>query len=92
MSLAHVGHNDIVRFSEDRVNLSRERAQKFRAQARNLREKLEGYLKDHPDFSLKKMLVSGSLAKGTALQSLNDIDVACYIAGADAPLSTPVGN
>ena len=31
------------------------------------------------------MLLAGSLAKGTALRSLNDIDVACYISGADAP-------
>ena len=31
------------------------------------------------------MILSGSLAKGTALRSLNDIDVACYISGADAP-------
>ena len=31
------------------------------------------------------MLLSGSLAKGTALRTLNDIDVACYVAGADAP-------
>ena len=31
------------------------------------------------------MLLSGSLAKGTALRSLNDIDVACYISGADVP-------
>ena len=31
------------------------------------------------------MLISGSLAKGTALRSLNDIDMACYIGDADAP-------
>ena len=31
------------------------------------------------------MLLSGSLAKGTSLRSLNDIDVACYISGAEAP-------
>jgi hypothetical protein len=31
------------------------------------------------------LLLSGSLAKGTALRSLNDIDVACYVSGADAP-------
>jgi len=35
------------------------------------------------------MLLSGSLAKGTALRSLNDIDVACYISGADAPNNVP---
>lgn len=33
----------------------------------------------------KKILLSGSLAKGTALRSLNDIDMACYISGADTP-------
>lgn len=30
-------------------------------------------------------MISGSLAKGTALSSLNDIDLACYISGADTP-------
>ena len=85
MSLNHVGHAEIVRFAEDRVNLPSDKAREFRAQARRLRERLEGYLSEHPDFSLRKMLLSGSLAKGTALRSLNDIDVACYISGAEAP-------
>lgn len=85
MSRQHIDHSDIVRFAEDRVNLPRDKANEYRAQARRLREKLEGYLAAHPDFSLKKMLLSGSLAKGTALRSLNDIDVACYISGAKAP-------
>ena len=85
MSRQHIDHSDIVRFAEDRVNLPRDKANEYRAQARRLRERLEGHLAEHPDFSLKKMLVSGSLAKGTALRCLNDIDVACYISGADAP-------
>jgi hypothetical protein len=85
MSLAHVGHSEIVRFAEERVNLPKDKADEYRAQARRLREKLESYLGEHPDFTLKKMLLSGSLAKGTALRTLNDIDVACYISGADAP-------
>ena len=85
MSAKHVGHPEIAAFAQERVNLPRETAKKYRAQARRLREKLEDYLKEHPDFTLKKMLLSGSLAKGTALRSLNDIDVACYISGADAP-------
>lgn len=65
--------------------MPKDKANEYRAQARRLREKLEGYLGEHPDFSLRKMLLSGSLAKGTALRSLNDIDVACYISGANAP-------
>lgn len=84
----HVGHAEIVRFAEDRVNLPRDTANEYRAQARALREKLESYLAEHPDFTLKKMLLSGSLAKGTSLRSLNDIDVACYVSGADAPKDT----
>ncbi len=85
MSRQHINHNDIARFAQDKVNLPQDKANEYRAQARRLREKLEGYIGEHPDFSLRKMLLSGSLAKGTALRSINDIDVACYVSGADAP-------
>ena len=85
MSRAHIDHRDIVRFAEEKVNLPKDKADEYRAQVRRLREKLEGYLGEHPDFALRKMLLSGSLAKGTALRSLNDIDVAVYITGSDAP-------
>lgn len=85
MSREHVGHAEIVAFAKDRVNLPKEIADEHRAQARRLREKLEAFLNQHPDFELKKMQISGSLAKGTALRSLNDIDIACYIAGANTP-------
>jgi tRNA nucleotidyltransferase (CCA-adding enzyme) len=85
MGREHVGHGDIARFAQEKVNLPKDKADEYRAQARRLREKLDGYLEEHPDFTLKKMMISGSLAKGTALRSLNDIDVACYISGADTP-------
>jgi hypothetical protein len=85
MGRLHVDHGDIARFAQERVNLPKDKADENRAQARRLRERLETYLDENPDFTLKKMQLSGSLAKGTALRSLNDIDVACYISGADAP-------
>ena len=85
MARQHVDHADIARFAVERVNLPKEQADEYRAQVRRLRERLETYISEHPDFSLKKILLSGSLAKGTALRSLNDIDVACYISGANAP-------
>ena len=88
MGRQHVDHREIVTFAQNRVNLPADKAKEYRAQAKRLRDKLEGYLRDHPDFSLKKMLLSGSLAKGTALRTLNDIDVACYVSGADAPGDT----
>ena len=85
MARNHVDHSDIVRFAQERVNLPRDKANEYRAQARRLRDRLTSYLGEHPDFALRKMLLSGSLAKGTALRSLNDIDVGCYISGANAP-------
>lgn len=85
MSREHIGHKDIVKFTQEKVNLPSSKAKEYRAQVRRLREKFEGYISEHPDFTLKKILLSGSLAKGTALRSLNDIDVACYISGANAP-------
>ena len=81
----HVDHGDIVKFAQDSVNLPKDKAMIFRTQARRIREKLDVYLSENPDFDLKKILLSGSIAKGTALQSINDIDLACYIGGADTP-------
>lgn len=85
MTKEHVGHGDIVRFADERVNLKRDDATDLRAQANRLRERLETYLAEHPDFELRKMMLSGSLAKGTALKSISDIDVACYVSSASAP-------
>jgi tRNA nucleotidyltransferase (CCA-adding enzyme) len=85
MAKEHVSHSDIAEFAKEKVNLSKDKADEYRAQVQRLRDKLEGYISEHPDFTLKKMILSGSLAKGTALKSLNDIDVACYISGVDAP-------
>jgi len=81
----HVDHAEIVRFAEERVNLGREDAEELRAQANRLREKLERYLEENPHFELRKMLLSGSLAKGTALKTISDIDVACYVSSESAP-------
>ena len=85
MSRQHVDHGELSRFADEKVNLPRDVAKAFREQAQRLREKLEGYIDEHPEFTLRKMRLSGSLAKGTALRSLNDIDVAAYVSGPEAP-------
>ena len=81
----HVTHDDIARFAADRVNLSTDDVQAYRAQVGRLREKLTNYIAEHPGFDLVKMLHSGSVAKGTALKTLNDIDVAVYVKKGAAP-------
>jgi len=85
MAREHVDHRDILRFAEEKVNLPKTKADEYRGQAKRVRERLENYLSEHPDFSLRKILLSGSLAKGTSLKSLNDIDMGCYISGPDVP-------
>jgi tRNA nucleotidyltransferase (CCA-adding enzyme) len=80
-----ISQSDIRNFAESRVNLPKDHADAYRAQVRTLRENLETYLGQHPEVGLKKMLLSGSLAKGTALRTINDIDVGLYIASSQAP-------
>lgn len=88
MARAHIGHSDIATFAVERVNLPKVNADKYREQVRGLRDRLTKHVNENPDFALKKMLLSGSLAKGTALRSINDIDVALYVSGSDAPADT----
>lgn len=80
-----ISQGDLATFAEERVNLRREDAKKYREQVANLRGHLERYMEEHPDIGLVKMQLSGSLAKGTALSTINDIDVAIYIKGENAP-------
>lgn len=79
MSKEHINHKHIADFADDYVNLPREKAARYRKQVNDLRERLENRLKEDSGYKLKRMLLSGSLAKGTALRSLNDIDVALYV-------------
>jgi len=85
MGRQHVDHREIALFAQEKINLPKDKANEYRAQVHRLRERLDSYVDEHPDFTLKKILLSGSLAKGTALRSLNDIDMACYISGANVP-------
>ena len=80
-----VSHADIVAFADDRVNLKRGDLTAHREQVGRLRTKLETYIAAHPGFDLVKMLQSGSVAKGTALKTINDMDVAVYVKAGKAP-------
>lgn len=88
-SSSQIGHADIAVFADDCVNLKREDAKEYREQVARLREKLDKYAADHPDYGLIKTLLSGSLAKGTSLKTLNDIDVAFYVKAEKTPKAEP---
>src|ERR1700692_2199631 len=87
LAAAQITHADIAAFADESVNLKREDAEDYREQVRRLREKLDKYAADHPDHGLIKTLLSGSLAKGTALKILNDVDVAFYVKADKTPSS-----
>ncbi len=80
-----ISQTDIAAFAADKVNLRSERANQYREQVRNLRDHLDRYISEHPDMGLAKMILSGSLAKRTALRTINDIDVGLYVKGESAP-------
>jgi hypothetical protein len=82
---SEVTQSDVVAFASERVNLKSDYAQKYRNQVNNLRERLETYIAEHPDVGLVKFLMSGSLAKGTALSTINDVDVAMYVKSEGSP-------
>lgn len=82
---AKIASDDLKSWAERRVNLSADDAAKYRKQGDNMKDRLEGYIADHPDFDLVKMVNSGSVAKGTALRTISDMDVAIYIKRAAAP-------
>jgi hypothetical protein len=81
----YITHATLVAFAEEKVNLKSEDVKVFREQVGDLRDRLKRYIDKHPDFNLVKMLHSGSVAKGTALSKINDMDVAVYVKKSAAP-------
>ncbi len=74
-----VTHDIIYDYAENKVNLKRDDVKERREQVNRLRENLSEYINEHPDYNLLRMYHAGSVAKGTALSTLNDMDVAVYI-------------
>lgn len=81
----HVDHQSLRSFAENQVNLPASTAKEYRNEVKNLRERLEEHIDENPDFALVKMLNAGSVAKGTALRTINDMDVAVYVRNSSAP-------
>jgi tRNA nucleotidyltransferase (CCA-adding enzyme) len=88
-SAPQIVHADIAAFADDCINLKRDDVKEYREQVGRLREKLDKYASDHPDYGLIKTLLSGSLAKGTSIKTLNDIDVAFYVKAEKTPKAEP---
>jgi tRNA nucleotidyltransferase (CCA-adding enzyme) len=71
--------SDFRTFLEEKVNLKQDAVRAYREQVNHLRDRLEAHIKAHPDFDLLSLRHFGSLAKGTAVSTLREMDVAAYI-------------
>lgn len=78
-SRMEITDSDINTFVETRVNLKKDKVDEYRGQVSCLIENFDDYLSKHEDFSLKKLLHFGSCAKGTAISTTSDLDVAVYL-------------
>ena len=75
----HVDHAALSTYAVEKVNVPKEKAKSRRAQVAHLRNRLESYINDHPDYDLVKLRGAGSVAKHTAIKSSSDTDVAAYV-------------
>lgn len=76
---SYVNHADLATFAVNKVNVPSETAKSRRTQVTHLRDRLEAYIKGHPDYDLVKMRGSGSVAKHTAIRTSSDTDIAAYV-------------
>lgn len=83
--MAEIEHSHIEQFAAERVNLPRPTAQQHRDQVNRLRARLHTKIDEDPNYGLVKLLHAGSVAKGTALKTVNDLDTAVYVEKAAAP-------
>lgn len=74
-----ITHGHIVSFADNDVNLSSNLATKYTDQVSHLSDRLRDHIKENPDYQLKRIMLSGSLAKRTALHSISDADTALYV-------------
>lgn len=82
-----ITNEDLAAFAANKVNLPAAVARDKRKQVNTLRERLEAKIAADPGFSLVKMRHAGSVAKGTALRTVNDFDVMVYVKEGDVPVS-----
>lgn len=74
-----ITNTEIRTFAETKVNLPKDEADARREKVNQLREQLQLWVKDNPDCGIVKSYLSGSLAKGTALKTSSDVDLALYV-------------
>ena len=74
-----IGHAEVAVFAETNVNLPHDFVVEYRARVNSLRNALETKIAADPAYALVRAVNAGSLAKGTALRTTSDFDLAVYL-------------
>lgn len=74
-----IGHAEIVAFAESHVNLPHSKVTEYRERVNSLRASLEAKIAADPAYAVVRVRNAGSLAKGTALRTTSDFDLAVYV-------------
>jgi predicted nucleotidyltransferase len=74
-----VGHDQVVSFAVGTVNMSADWVREYRNRVGALRDRLDAKIEADPSYALVRAVFCGSLAKGTALRTTSDFDMAVYL-------------
>ena len=86
MKVSEISHEHVVAYAAERVNLPRDEATKTsRSGKTGLEIGWRRRLPTIPSYGLVKSLHAGSVAKGTALRTVNDLDSPVYVQASEAP-------
>ena len=80
-----LSQGDVETFAGNKVNLPKAKRDDYLEKLNTLRSHLSRHIEGHEELGLVKSLISGSVAKGTALRTVHDLDLAVYLKGGVAP-------
>jgi tRNA nucleotidyltransferase (CCA-adding enzyme) len=81
----YVTHEMVRDYAKERINLKRDDVKEYREQLGRLQGWLREHIGNHDDYGFVKTRQAGSVSKGTALSSVNDMDLAVYVEAPEAP-------
>jgi tRNA nucleotidyltransferase (CCA-adding enzyme) len=83
----HIRHQDLLAFAIAKVNLPAAKVTEYRGRVNSVRDRLAAKIDEDPTYAVVRSLHSGSVAKGTALRTINDFDLAVYLRADAVPAS-----
>jgi tRNA nucleotidyltransferase (CCA-adding enzyme) len=84
-STAIVGDSEVAAFASANIDMKREHVDAYRQRVSSLAGRVEAKISADPSYAVVRALQAGSLAKGTALRSTSDFDLALYLRRDKAP-------